>query len=43
MQITDTIADLLTRIRNSSTAKHATVDIPASNMKKGSRPAPRDN
>ncbi len=34
MQITDTIADLLTRIRNASTAKHATVDIPASNMKK---------
>ena len=34
MQISDTIADLLTRIRNASTAKHATVDIPASNMKK---------
>ena len=34
MQITDTIADLLTRIRNASTAKHDTVDIPASNMKK---------
>ena len=34
MQITDTIADLLTRIRNASTAKHTTVDIPASNMKK---------
>ena len=34
MQITDTIADLLTRIRNASTAKHATVDIPASNVKK---------
>ena len=34
MQITDTIADLLTRIRNASTAKHETVDIPASNMKK---------
>ena len=33
MQITDTIADLLTRIRNASTAKHATVDVPASNMK----------
>ena len=30
MQITDTIADLLTRIRNASSAKHATVDIPAS-------------
>jgi small subunit ribosomal protein S8 len=34
MQITDTIADLLTRIRNASTAKHATVDIPASGIKK---------
>ena len=34
MQITDTIADLLTRIRNASSAKHTTVDIPASNMKK---------
>ena len=34
MQITDPIADLLTRIRNASTAKHETVDIPASNMKK---------
>lgn len=34
MQITDTIADLLTRIRNASSAKHATVDVPASNMKK---------
>ena len=34
MQITDTIADLLTRIRNASSARHATVDIPASNMKK---------
>ena len=34
MQITDTIADLLTRIRNASSAKHATVDIPASNVKK---------
>ena len=34
MQITDPIADLLTRIRNASTAKHDTVDIPASNMKK---------
>ncbi len=34
MQITDTIADLLTRIRNASTAKHETVDVPASNMKK---------
>lgn len=34
MQITDTIADLLTRIRNAQAAKHPTVDIPASNMKK---------
>ena len=34
MKITDPIADLLTRIRNASQAKHATVDIPASNMKK---------
>ena len=34
MQITDTIADLLTRIRNAQSAKHDTVDIPASNMKK---------
>lgn len=34
MQITDTIADMLTRIRNANSAKHDTVDIPASNMKK---------
>ena len=34
MQITDPIADLLTRIRNASSAKHDTVEIPASNMKK---------
>ena len=34
MQITDPIADMLTRIRNASSAKHTTVDIPASNMKK---------
>jgi len=34
MQITDPIADMLTRIRNASAAKHSTVDIPASNMKK---------
>ncbi len=34
MQITDTIADMLTRIRNASSAKHDTVDVPASNMKK---------
>jgi small subunit ribosomal protein S8 len=34
MHITDTVADLLTRIRNASSARHDTVDIPASNMKK---------
>ena len=34
MQITDTIADMLTRIRNANSAKHETVDVPASNMKK---------
>ena len=34
MQITDPIADLLTRIRNASSAKHPSVDIPASNLKK---------
>ena len=34
MQITDTIADMLTRIRNASSAKHPNVDIPASNLKK---------
>ena len=34
MQMSDVIADMLTRIRNASTAKHETVDIPASNMKK---------
>ena len=34
MQITDTIADFLTRVRNANSAKHATVDVPASNMKK---------
>ena len=34
MQITDTIADLLTRIRNANSAKHDSVEIPASNMKK---------
>ena len=34
MQITDPIADMLTRIRNANSAKHPTVDIPASNMKK---------
>ena len=34
MHITDIIADMLTRIRNANSAKHDTVDIPASNMKK---------
>lgn len=34
MHITDPIADLLTRVRNASNAKHPSVDIPASNMKK---------
>lgn len=34
MQITDPIADMLTRIRNANTARHETVDVPASNMKK---------
>ncbi len=34
MQISDTIADMLTRVRNANSAKHETVDIPASNMKK---------
>ena len=34
MHITDPIADMLTRIRNANNAKHDTVDIPASNMKK---------
>lgn len=34
MHITDTVADMLTRIRNANSAKHDTVDIPASNMKK---------
>lgn len=33
MQITDVIADMLTRIRNAGTAKHETVDIPASSVK----------
>ena len=32
--MSDVIADMLTRIRNANDAKHATVDIPASNMKK---------
>ena len=34
MQISDVIADMLTRIRNANNAKHDTVDIPASNLKK---------
>ncbi len=34
MQMSDVIADMLTRIRNASNAKHETVDVPASNMKK---------
>ena len=34
MHITDPIADLLTRIRNANSARHETVEIPASNMKK---------
>ena len=34
MQITDPIADMLTRIRNANNAKHDTVDVPASNIKK---------
>ncbi|MCL2633762.1 MAG: 30S ribosomal protein S8 [Oscillospiraceae bacterium] len=34
MQVTDTIADMLTRIRNADSAKHQTVDVPYSGMKK---------
>ena len=34
MQITDVVADMLTRIRNANNAKHQTVDVPASNLKK---------
>ena len=34
MQITDVVADMVTRIRNANTAKHETVEIPASNLKK---------
>ena len=34
MQMSDVIADMLTRIRNANNAKHATVDVPASNLKK---------
>ena len=34
MSMTDPVADMLTRIRNANSAKHATVDIPASKIKK---------
>ena len=34
MQITDPVADMLTRLRNANSAKHETVDVPASNLKK---------
>ena len=34
MQMSDVIADMLTRIRNANDAKHQTVDVPASNMKR---------
>lgn len=34
MQMSDVIADMLTRIRNANDAKHVTVDVPASNMKR---------
>ena len=34
MQITDPVADMLTRIRNANTAKHESVDVPASNLNK---------
>ena len=34
MQMTDVVADMLTRIRNANSAKHETVDVPASNLKK---------
>ena len=34
MQVTDVVADMLTRIRNANSAKHETVDVPASNLKK---------
>ncbi|MBR5044107.1 MAG: 30S ribosomal protein S8 [Clostridia bacterium] len=34
MQMSDVIADMLTRIRNANDAKHPTVDVPASNMKR---------
>ena len=35
MQITDSVADMLTRIRNANSAKHETVDVPASKLKEG--------
>lgn len=35
MQISDVIADMLTRIRNANNAKHESVDVPASKVKKG--------
>ena len=34
MQVTDSVADMLTRVRNANAAKHDTVEVPASNMKK---------
>ena len=34
MHITDPIADMLTRVRNANSAKHESVEVPASNMKK---------
>lgn len=34
MQITDPVADMLTRIRNANAARHNTVEVPASNLKK---------
>ena len=37
MTMSDPIADMLTRIRNANTAKHDTVDIPSSKMKKSSQ------
>ena len=42
MHITDPIADMLTRIRNASNAKHESVDVPASNMKKSIAQIPLD-
>ena len=42
MHITDPIADMLTRIRNANSAKHDTVDIPASKMKKAIAQSPDD-